>query len=131
MSAYENIINELLDQEQNIYGIAIVKKDGNLLTQTENWNVSEDLFKEGGINQLIKAEGGIGAITVQGIRYSIVENTPERKIGTNVTGKGHVIVCPVPVGGTGALICYVNPAVSPRDVLFTIQEYAKRFAEFV
>ena len=129
--SYNNIINELLDQEQNIYGVAIVKQDGNLLTQTENWNLSDDLFKEGGINELIQSDGGIGAIVIQGIRYSIVENTPERKIGTNVTGKGHIIVCPIPIGGKGALIVYINPAVSPRDVLFTVQEYAKRFMEHV
>lgn len=37
-----------------------------------------------------------------------VENTEERKIGTNITGKGHIIICPVPVGGTGTLVCYIN-----------------------
>ncbi|MHA1803483.1 MAG: hypothetical protein ACTSU4_02990 [Promethearchaeota archaeon] len=131
MSTFETLIDELLNQEPDIYGVALVKKDGTMLTQTENWDLSADLHKEGGINELIKSERGIGSITLQGIKYMIVENTPERKIGTNVAGKGHVIICPIPVGGTGALICYVNPAVGPRDVLFTVQEYAKKFTNFV
>ena len=32
----ENIIDELLNEEQNIFGIAIMSKNGDLLTQTEN-----------------------------------------------------------------------------------------------
>ena len=63
--------------------------------------------------------------------YYIVENTEERKIGTNITGKGHIIICPIPIGGTGALICYINPKVGPRDALFTAQEYALKLANFV
>jgi len=36
MSEIEAIINDLLNEEQNIFGVAIISKDGNLLTQTEN-----------------------------------------------------------------------------------------------
>jgi len=36
MSEIEVIIDELLNEEQNIFGIAILNKDGILLTQTEN-----------------------------------------------------------------------------------------------
>jgi predicted regulator of Ras-like GTPase activity (Roadblock/LC7/MglB family) len=128
MSEIENIIDELLNEEQNIYGVAVIGKDGSLLTQTENWDISSDLGK---INELISSEGGIGRIEIQGIRYMVVENTPERKIGTNVTGKGHIIICPIPVGGTGALVCYINPQVGPRDALFNTQDYAKKLTDII
>lgn len=36
MSEIEVIIDELLNEEQNIFGISILNKDGILLTQTEN-----------------------------------------------------------------------------------------------
>ena len=68
------------------------------------------------------------SIVIQGVKYMIVENTEERKIATNITGKGHVIICPVPIGGTGALVCYINPQVGPRDALFAVQEYAKKLS---
>lgn len=128
MSEIENIIDELLNEEQNIYGVAIIGKDGSLVTQTDNWDISGDLGK---INELIAAEEGVGRIEIQGIRYMVVENTPERKIGTNVAGKGHIIICPVPIGGTGALVCYINPQVGPRDALFNAQDFAKKLVDLV
>ena len=133
MSEIEAIIDDLLNEEQNIFGVAIVSKDGRLITQTENWNIAGDLDL---INELLNqklelGEKGISRITIQGIKYMIVENTEERKIGTNITGKGHIIICPVPIGGTGALVCYINPQAGPRDALFVAQEYALKLKYFV
>jgi predicted regulator of Ras-like GTPase activity (Roadblock/LC7/MglB family) len=133
MSEIEKIIDDLLNEEQNVFGLAIITKNGNLFTQTENWNIANDLDQ---INELLSqklklGEKGISSISIQGIKYMIVENTEERKIGTNISGKGHIIICPVPIGGTGALICYINPRVGPRDALFTVQEYALKLTNFV
>ena len=129
----ETIIDELLNTEQNIFGVAIINKSGSLITQTQNWDISSDLDK---VNELLKAKlelgkRGITNITLQGIKYMIVENTEERKIGTNITGKGHIIIAPIPIGGTGALICYINPQAGPRDALFTVQSFALKLANFV
>ncbi|MBN1214648.1 MAG: hypothetical protein JXA99_04325 [Candidatus Lokiarchaeota archaeon] len=133
MSNLESIIDNLLDKEQNVHGVAIIGKDGQLITQTENWNIANDLSL---INKLLQThlklgEKGISSIEIQGIKYMIVENTEERKIGTNITGKGHLIICPVPIGGTGALVCYINPQISPRDALFTVQEFAKELDNII
>jgi len=133
MSEIESIIDDLLNEETNIFGVGIIKKDGSLLTQTENWNLTNDLVL---INELLAqklelGEKGISSIVIQGIKYMIVENTEERKIGTNIMHKGHIIICPVPVGGTGALVCYINPQAGPRDALFAVQEYAKKLTNFV
>jgi predicted regulator of Ras-like GTPase activity (Roadblock/LC7/MglB family) len=128
MSEIEGIIDGLLNEEENVFGVAIISKDGQLITQTENWDLTNDLNL---INELLGqnlglGEKGITSITIQGIKYMVVENTEERKIGTNITGKGHLIICPIPIGGTGALIAYINPRVGPRDALFNIQEFAKK-----
>ena len=133
MSEIESIIDELLNTEENVFGVAIIGKDGNLITQTENWDVSGDLSV---LNELLHlklelGEKGITSISIQGIKYMIVENTEERKIGTNVTGKGHLVIAPVPIGGTGALVCYINPAAGPRDALYNIQEFAKKLTNLV
>ena len=129
----ESIIDDLLSEEQNIFGVAIINKAGTLITQTENWNLSNDL---GEINKLLGAklelgQRGMTNITVQGVKYMMVENTEERKIGTNITGKGHLIIAPIPIGGTGALICYINPQAGPRDALFTVQSYALKLQNIV
>jgi len=129
----ESIIDDLLSEEQNIFGVAIINKAGALITQTENWTLSNDL---GDINKLLGAklelgQRGMSNITLQGIKYMMVENTEERKIGTNITGKGHIIIAPIPIGGTGALICYINPQAGPRDALFTVQSYALKLQNIV
>jgi len=133
MSEIEGIVDDLLNEEQNVHGVAIISKNGKLVTQTSNWDLTNDLDL---LNELLgqKLElgaKGISSLTVQGIKYMIVENTEERKIGTNITGKGHLIVCPIPIGGTGALVCYINPQTGPRDCLFTTQEFAIKLEKFV
>lgn len=132
-SEIESIINNLLNEEQNVFGIAIINRAGNLITQTKNWDISQDLAK---INELLQTklelgQKGMTSISIQGIKYMIVENTEERKIGTNITGKGHIIIAPVPVGGTGALICYINPQITPRDALFSVQNYAQKLQDLI
>ncbi len=82
-----------------------------ILSQTSNWDLNNDLDL---INELLNqklelGEKGISSMIIQGIKYMMVESTEERKIGTNITGKGHLIICPIPIGGTGALVCYINP----------------------
>ncbi|TFF98356.1 MAG: hypothetical protein EU541_06945 [Promethearchaeota archaeon] len=129
----ENLIDELISAEENVYGVAIISKDGNLLTQTENWDISNDINQ---VNELVQTklelgEKGITSITIQGIKYMIVENTEERKIGTNIKGNGHLIICPIPVGGTGALVCYINPQIGPRDALLEVQQYAQKFDKII
>ena len=132
-SNIEAIIDDLLNEEQNVFGIAIINRDGTLLTQTDNWDITGDLAQ---INELVQTkvelgQKGMTSISILGIKYMIVENTEERKIGTNITGKGHLIIAPVPIGGSGALICYINPQVGPRDALFVVQEYAKKLSEIL
>ena len=129
----ESIIDGLLDEEQNVHGIAIIGQDGSLITQTANWDISGDLPI---INELLNTklelgQKGMTSITIQTIKYMIVENTEERKIGTNITGKGHIIIAPVPIGGTGALVCYINPQAGPRDALFAVQSYALKLANLI
>ncbi|MHA2391469.1 MAG: hypothetical protein ACXAEX_05840 [Promethearchaeota archaeon] len=133
MSEIEGIIDDLLNEENNVFGVGIISKDGSLITQTENWDLTNDLpLLNELLNQKLElGEKGITSMTIQGIKYMIVENTEERKIGTNITGKGHIIICPIPIGGTGGLIAYINPQVGPRDALFSIQEYAKKLADFI
>jgi len=133
MSEIESIIDDLLNEEQNIYGIGIISRVGELITQTANWDLTNDLAL---INEMLNqkvelGQKGISSLIILGIKYMIVENTEERKIGTNITGKGHIIICPIPIGGTGAIIAYINPQVGPRDALFNVQEYAKKLENLV
>jgi hypothetical protein len=133
MSEINDLINQLIEAEPNVYGVAVIDKNGGLVTQTENWDVSNDLAE---INELLGTkvelgQKGMTSITIQGIKYMIVENTEERKIGTNIKGQGHLIICPIPIGGTGGLVTYINPAVGPRDALLSVQKFAQKFNKVI
>ena len=128
-----DLIDQLINAEPNVYGVAVVDKNGSLVTQTENWDISKDLNQ---INELLRTklelgQQGMSSITIQGIKYMIVENTEERKIGTNIRGQGHLIICPIPIGGDAGLVTYINPAVGPRDALLNVQNYAKEFESLI
>ena len=129
----ETIIDDLLNEEQNVFGVAVISQAGTLITQTENWDLSKDieLLNELLTTKLELGQKGMSSISIQGIKYMIVENTEERKIGTNIQGKGHLIIAPVPIGGTGALVCYINPQSGPRDALFAVQSYALKLADHI
>jgi hypothetical protein len=114
MSVVENLVNELLDKEVNIGGVAVLSQN-KIVYQTENWDLTAE------IPNIVNATKGGSSIALLGIKYMIVENTPERVIGTNVTGKGHLIIAPFP---KGIMVCYIVPQIGPRDALFNVQTYA-------
>ena len=47
----ETIIDELLNEEQNVFGVAVISQSGSIITQTENWNITNDIEQ---INELLK-----------------------------------------------------------------------------
>lgn len=122
-----SIINDLFNDEQNLYGVALIGSDDQVKFQTENWDVTGDLAN---IIELVQnnpdlGQKGVQSISIQGVKYMVVENTEERKIGTNIRGQGHIIISPTGPKNA-ALVCYINPAAGPRDALFNIQEAAKK-----
>ncbi|MCK4382935.1 MAG: hypothetical protein KAW66_06545, partial [Candidatus Lokiarchaeota archaeon] len=82
MSEIESIIDDLLNEEQNIYGIGIISRVGELITQTANWDLTNDLALINEVlNQKVElGQKGISSLIILGIKYMIVENTEERKI---------------------------------------------------
>ena len=63
----EDIIDGLLDAEENVGGIAIVSDSGNLVSQTENWDLTGDVQNVLNAIKNAKAgkieEGNVGAGT--------------------------------------------------------------------
>ncbi|MHA1819739.1 MAG: profilin family protein [Promethearchaeota archaeon] len=117
-SEVENIIDELLDNEPNVGGAAVISNDGKIIYQTENWDLTPEVE-----NVLNTVKSSSSSITLFGIKYMIVENTPERIIGTNIQGKGHIIIAPF---NEGVLLTFIVPQVGPRDALFNVQSFAMK-----
>jgi len=132
-----NIVEWLMYEEQNIFAVAIIGTNGDIVYSTDNWDVSPNLSE---LNQIIRHNPGggtdeyysgvskppVSSITISEVKYLIVESTAERKIGTNPGGQGHLLIAPIPPGGTAALICYVSPEIGARDALLHIENYAQK-----
>lgn len=132
-----NIIEWLMYEEPMIFAAAVIGSSSTLVHQTDNWDVSSNLNE---FNMLIAHNPGggqdeyfsgvskppISSLTISEVKYLIVESTSERKVGTSPTGQGHLLICPVPVGGPGALVCYISPEIGPRDALLHVENYARK-----
>ena len=115
----EQIIDALFTEtKMKVGGVGVISSEGTIVYQTENWDLTT-------ASSLIldTVQTNKGTLALFGVKYMIVEHTPERIIGTNVTGKGHIILAPYE---KGVLVTYILPEVGPRDVLFSVQEAAMK-----
>ena len=113
------LVEEFLDINENIYGVAVVDADsGDVIHQTENWDIQPDAK-----NFLNAWKNSRSSIVILAIKYMIVENTPERLVATSVSGKGHLIGASA---GKAKVLCYINPVIGPRDALNEIQLQANK-----
>jgi len=110
-------INQLMQMDPTITAVTAVNASGVIVMQTQNWDLTADLP---GIMNVW--QGGGGSLNIQGIKYITLEAVPERLVGTNVQGQGHIVGMKV---GTGALIAYVSPQGEPRSALTTMIEALK------
>ena len=122
---YENLIFDLLDSEPSIFGGALIDSGGNLIFQTENWDLSQDLDQiNSAIKESQKPDGkNPGSISIMKLTYMVIEFIPERIIATNVMKKGHIIIAP---SKKATLVTFIDPTKGPRDVLFVIQNFARK-----
>ena len=96
-------IKKVVDNLQKHYPdtsqVAVVDKQGKVLHSTGKWDVKRDI-KEVLANW---TKGNGQYVTLNGIRYSILQMEPERFVATNRKNKGHLIGATTPDGK----ICFV------------------------
>ncbi len=122
MEQIPQLAYELTQADASVWGVSVLDSSGQIVYQTENWNITAEA------QTIMRLAEGTQAITISDVRYVVVENIPERIIATNVTGKGHLIVCPA---GRGKIVCYINPAAGPRDALLNVMTYARKIGAFL
>ncbi|MCP4762411.1 MAG: hypothetical protein GY870_11570 [archaeon] len=104
MVSYEEVANSLLQFFPDCVATVIVDATSNILYSTDNWDPSEDIKKvmsgwRGGSAQFVK---------IQGVKYSILDCSPERLISTNFGKQGHLIGASTP-DGNYFMLGYINP----------------------
>ncbi len=100
---FETHANQLMKTNREITAVAVVDARGKVQYQSNGWNISGD------ISNLLKSwHEKSPSITVQGVKYSMLQCTPERLVTTNVLKKGHVVGAITPEG------LYVIARTSPK-----------------
>ena len=85
-AAIEKEITELLNANKSITAVTVTNGQGQVIFQTSNWDITSDI-----VTLLNSWRQQAPSVTVQGIKYSVLQCTPERLVSTNVLGMGHVV----------------------------------------
>ncbi|MFX0077070.1 MAG: hypothetical protein ACFE96_16615, partial [Candidatus Hermodarchaeota archaeon] len=92
MDDIKNFIDDLgitaFEGNLKLAGLAVVSDSGDVIFQTENWDLSKDTIN---ILNVIK---GSDSIVINGANFSIVSTNPDGIIATNEGGMGHVLFAP-------------------------------------
>jgi len=121
MDEIKKIVDDIgiaaLEANTKIAGIAVVSDSGNLVLQTENWDLTNQTDF---IFNVIK---GDSSFVFNNVEFSVVENTTEGFIGTNDNGMGHVIFSPFQ---GGVLVAYAMPQADPTKALSFLKTFTMR-----
>ena len=121
MDEIKKIIDELgidaLESNTKIAGVAVVSDSGNIIFQTDNWDLTNQT------NIILNVIKGARSFVLNDGEFSVVETTTEGIIGTNDSGMGHIIFAPFQ---GGVLVSYAMPQADPPKALAFLKTYAIR-----
>ncbi len=104
MVNYKSIIKSLQKHYSDATEVVVVGNKGKVIYSTSNWSVSKDikavLFSWG--------SGSAQFVNMNGIRYSVLQMSPERFIATNRKKKGHLVGASI-LGSDISLIAHIKP----------------------
>jgi hypothetical protein len=100
----KSVVDKLQKHYPDASQVAVVERSGKLLHSRGKWDVKRDI-KEVLTNW---TGGNAQFVTLDGVRYSILQMEPERFIATNRKNKGHLIGASTPDGNT-LFIAHIKP----------------------
>lgn len=110
----DNIGITALESNIKIASIAIVSNSGNLVYQTENWDLTDNT------ESIINVIHGEKTFVLNNIELSVVDTQVDGIIATNDSGMGYVIF--VPFQG-GIIVSYAMPQADPSRALEFLKTY--------
>lgn len=100
----KSVVSKLQKHYPDATQVALVDRQGKVLYTTGKWDVKKDIKEV-----LTKwASGSAQFVTLNGIRYSILQMEPERFIGTNRKNKGHLVGASTP-DGKNYMLAHIKP----------------------
>ena len=121
MAEIKNIIDDMgidaLEKSTKLAGFAVVSDSGDVVFQTENWDLSNNISF---ISDIIK---GASSFVISGGSFTITEKTAEGIVGTSDMGMGYVIITPFQ---GGVLMSYAMPGADKVKLLTYLKNSAMR-----
>jgi hypothetical protein len=121
MDEIKNFIDDLgiaaLEANIKIAAVAIVSDLGDLIIQSENWDLTNQT------NIILNVVKGEQLFVLSNVEYSVIETISEGIIATNASGMGHILF--VPVQG-GVLVSYAMPQADTSKALNFLKSYTLR-----
>jgi hypothetical protein len=113
-------VRDLMTTNPTIMALTYMNENGNIIYQTSNWDISSDT-----ISVLNAWRQQTPSVVVQGIKYSVLQCTPERLVSTNILGQGHIVASSE---RSRVLLAYVTPdggaGVAYMDVARVLSQLA-------
>ena len=104
MVNYKSIIKSLQKHYSDANEVVVFGNKGKVIYSTSNWSVSKDI-------KTVLASWSSGSaqfVNMNGIRYSVLQMSPERFIATNRKKKGHLVGASI-LGSEIYLIAHIKP----------------------
>jgi len=121
MDEIKKIIDELgivaLETNIKIAGVAVMSDSGKIVFQTDNWDLTNQT------NTILNVIKGDRSFVISDTEFSVVETSTEGIIGSNKSGRGHVIF--VPFQG-GVLVSYAMPRANTTKALAFLKTFTIR-----
>lgn len=101
---YQSIIGALQQYNPSISGVVVTSMMGGIYYNTPNWNPDPNEVKK-----VVGAWSGGSSISVHlaGVKFSVLQTSPERFISTSIKKQGHLVGAKTPDGG--CVLAYVLP----------------------
>jgi len=104
MVNFKSIVDKLQKHYPDASQVAVVDRAGKVLHSRGKWDVKRDI-KDVLANW---TSGNAQFVTLDGIRYSVLQMEPERFVATNRKNKGHLIGASTPEGNT-LFLAHIKP----------------------
>jgi len=99
---YGSIVINLMSLVPEIWAVAIIEGQNELMYSTDNWNINEDIISVCSSWDSKKAP----FIVVSGVKYTILQCDIDSLVATSVRGEGHIVGCK---DDERKIITYVSP----------------------
>ena len=84
---YEEIAKKLMESEPEITAVAVIENKEKVVYSSDTWDIKDDIHNIFEVWQ----SAYIQYITIYGIKYSVLQATPERLVATSIKGVGHIV----------------------------------------